>query len=97
MIGNWHERPQGDVPWSRYTDELTSIRVDRILTMETAHTPDETFIHWTMTKDLMPGRSYSRQSLANRETKARYNEKVLANLEKLDKKKDVRLEHMQDV
>lgn len=97
LIGNWHERPRDDVNWYSYTDVLTSINVNMINRLVTAHTPDETFIHWTMTKHLMPNQSYTRESFANRETKARYNEIVNAKLEKLDELKELKLEHMMDL
>lgn len=71
--------------------------LDMIDKLETAHTPDETFIHWTMTKYLIPNQSYNRTSYANRETKERYNEIVTAKLEKLDELKDLKLEHMKDL
>lgn len=97
LIGNWHERPQDDVKWNYYTDALTSINVSCIDELQTAHTPDETFIHWRMTKDLMPKQSYTRISYANRETKSRYNEIINAMLESLDGLKDLKLEHMKDL
>ena len=98
MIGNWHERPIQGEKFCWYTDDLTAIRVDKMSYIKTAHTPDETYIHWCMTNyHLLPRQSHTRISYANRETKARYNEYILRALEKLDSMEEVELEHMEDL
>ena len=97
LIGNLHERPKKDVPWSEYTDALSAFRVDKIHKMETACTPWETYIHWTMTKGLLPGQSYTRESIAQRDTKARYTECIKMELEMLDNSSEVELEHLGDL
>jgi len=85
MIGNWHERPNYDKKWNSYTDALTAFCIDRISNLSTACTPDSVFIHWTMTKYLLPDQSYTRESMANRETRARYNDSINNKLEELDR------------
>ena len=97
LIGNWHERPQHDVKWNSYTDALTSINVSFIDKLQTAHTPDEKFIYWAITKELLPDQSYTRVSNANRETKARYNKWINADLKKLDSLTALKLKHMMDL
>lgn len=93
MLGNRHAIPRDDRPWDRYTDDLSVYRIDLMKQIKTAHTPDETYIHWTMTTYLMPDQSYHRDG-AGRETKARYNEYVNRNLAKLKEcNYDVDFEH----
>lgn len=82
MIGNRHGIPRDDKPWNYYTEELFAYRIDLIDKIKTAVTEEETYIHWTMTKYLMPHQSYSREG-KGRETKARYNDYINDNLKSL--------------
>ena len=97
LVGNRHEQPQSDVPWPWYTDVLTAFRVDRIHTLRTAHTPDRTFIHWKMTHNNLRAESYTRESYACRETKARRNPTIVRELEQLDHMEQVTLQHMENI
>ncbi len=96
LIGNRHERPRKDAPWNYYTEALTAYRIDKINYMMTAHTPDETTIHWTMTKSMMPGKPFTRYG-AGRETKARYNKEIAGYLEKFYRMDGVELKHGRDL
>ena len=96
LIGNRHERPREDVPWNRYTEALTSYRVDKIRRMDTAHTPDEVTIHWTMTKNMKAGKPFTRYG-AGRETKARYNQYVITQLERFFGMDGAELRHGEDL
>lgn len=84
LIGNRHAIPRDDVSWNRYTEDLFSYRIDLISGVHTAHTEAETTIHWTMTKDMRPGKPFQRRG-AGRETKARYNEFISNQLVALEK------------
>lgn len=97
LICNWHDRPVEGQAWPRYTDDLTSIDISKIISLSTAQTPDETYIHWTSTRALLPGQSYTRISYANRITKARYGDKIKENLKKFDENIPIiELKHMKD-
>lgn len=93
MIGNRHAIPRDDKPWNYYTDELFAYRIDLINKIETAVTEEEIYIHWTMTKNLMPGQSYLREG-KGRETRARYNDYINDRLKSLvESNFDVEFQH----
>ena len=93
LIGNRHAIPRDDVPWNRYTDDLFSYKIDLIRDIHTAHTENEAIIHWTMTKDMMPGKPFLRRG-AGRETKARYNQYINNQLDALSNcNYDIKFEH----
>ena len=97
MIGNIHERPRENSHGNDYTDVLTSVSVDKIESIGTAHTPYETDIYSFMNPVIGPNRHYKRISRARRKTKARNNYIIRRNLEKLDETNDIQLEHMKDI
>ena len=92
LIANWHERPGDTIinsfnpgykrkfPW--YTDSLSAYRIDLIEKIEQAYVPDETTVHWTMTKTMMSGK-YTRRN-AGSKRKARLNDEMIRVLEKFD-------------
>ncbi|MGN0346839.1 MAG: hypothetical protein ACI4DU_06090 [Lachnospiraceae bacterium] len=84
MIGNRHAIPREDKPWDDYNEDLFSYRIDLLRNIVTAHTEAETFIHWTMTKNMRPKTSYWRSGCGG-ETKARYNEEIRNKLARFDK------------
>lgn len=97
MIGNRHGIPRDDKPWNYYTEELFAYRIDLIDKIKTAVTEEEIYIHWTMTKYLMPHQSYSREG-KGRETKARYNDYINDRLNSLlECNYDVEFHHNQKI
>ena len=82
MMGNRHAIPRDGKPWNYYTEELFAYRIDLIDKIKTAVTEEEMYIHWTMTKYLMPSQSYSREG-KGRETRARYNDYINDRLKSL--------------
>ena len=95
MIGNRHAIPRDDKPWNDYTEALFAYRIDLIDKIKTAVTEEEIYIHWTMTKYLMPNQSYLREG-KGRETKARYNDDINDRLNRLlECNYDVELHHNQ--
>ena len=97
MIGNIHERPRENSRGKSYTDVLTSVRVDKIKSIGTAHTPYETEIYSFMNPALERNHHYKRISHARRETKARENYIITCKLKQLDEMTDLKLEHMKDI
>lgn len=98
LIGNWHDRPQKDHPWPKYTDTLTAIDISKIQSAVTARTPDATYIHWTSTNALLPGQSYTRYSNEKRISKARYSENIKSNLKKLHQAlPGLQFKHLKDI
>lgn len=83
LIGNRHAIPREDVVWNRYTESLFSYKLDQISNIHTAHTEDEVTIHWTMTKAMLPGKPFTRKG-EGRETKARYNQYIINQLDALE-------------
>ena len=86
LIGNCHERkpqPGDNRKVSIYTDDLTAYRVDLITDIVTAHTPDETYVHWAMTHNTLRAHSYTRINMGNRITKARSTETIRKKIEKV--------------
>ena len=97
LVGNWHERPQKNVPWNYYTDVLTAIRIDKIEEAETAHTPYETTINWTSNMYMRMKSSYTRFSMEQRKTKARYPQAIRNRLDAFDRAEGMELQHMMDI
>lgn len=97
MIGNRHGIPRDDKPWNYYTEELFAYRIDLIDKIKTAVTEEEIYIHWTMTKYLMPYQSYLREG-KGRETRARYNDYINDSLNSLlECNYDVEFHHNQKI
>lgn len=97
MIGNRHAIPRDDKPWNYYTEELFAYRIDLINKVKTAVTEEEMYIHWTMTKYLMPYQSYLREG-KGRETRARYNDYINDRLKSLlECNFDVEFHHNQKI
>lgn len=93
MIGNRRAIPREDKPWNYYTEDLFAYRIDLIDQIKTAVTEEETYIHWTMTSNLLPNQSYTREG-KGRETRARYNENINDRLKcLLECDFDVELQH----
>lgn len=84
LIGNCHERkpmPADNKKYNIYTDALTTYRIDLIKDITTAHTPDETYVHWSTTHNKLRANSYTRINTGNRISKARNTEVIRKKLE----------------
>lgn len=97
MIGNRHAIPREDKPWNYYTEDLFAYRIDLIDKIKTAVTEEEIYIHWTMTKYLLPNQSYKREG-RGQETRARYNDYINDKLRSLlECSFDVEFQHNQKI
>ena len=99
LIGNCHERkpmPGENQKINTYTDVLTAYRIDLISDITTAHTPDETYVHWAMTHNTLRAHSYTRINMGNRITKARNTALIRKKLETVINSAD-KYEHGKDI